>query len=167
MSRPRKKKSFVGLFPYWQACFHRLFPLLPCSRAISGDMIRWWTAAGQGRSPEFAGMTEYQIEANTRRCVVSGRELQAGEKFFSVLLDRDGKFIRQDFGSESWQGPPDGAFSFWTGKVPVPDDKRRTRIDDELLIDCFHRLEADTEPAKVNFRYVLALLLMRGKRLRF
>src|SRR5437870_1409143 len=108
-------------------------------------------------------MTEYQIEANTRRCAVSGRELKVGEKFFSVLLDQGGKFVRQDFAAETWQGPPQGAFSFWSGKVPSQDDKRRARIDDELLADCFHRLEGQTEPAKVNFRYVLALLLMRSK----
>jgi len=30
--------------------------------------------------------------------------------------------------------------------------------------DCFTRLEGETEPGRVNFRFVLALLLMRRKR---
>jgi hypothetical protein len=34
-------------------------------------------------------------------------------------------------------------------------------------VDCFHHLEAATEPARVNFRYVVALLLMRRRRLKF
>ena len=67
-------------------------------------------------------MTEYQIEANTRRCTASGRELKPGERFFSVLLDQGGKFQRKDYGSEAWQGPPEGTFSFWTGKIPAGED---------------------------------------------
>jgi hypothetical protein len=35
------------------------------------------------------------------------------------------------------------------------------------LLDCFHRLEGQTDPSKVNFRYVLALLLMRRRRFQF
>jgi hypothetical protein len=112
-------------------------------------------------------MIDYQIQANSRRCAATGRELRPGEKFFSALLDVDGKFIRQDFSSEAWQGPPPGAFSFWTGRVPAQEETRRPRIDDELLFDCFQRLEGQTEPEKVNFRYVVALLLMRRKRFKF
>jgi hypothetical protein len=112
-------------------------------------------------------MTDYQIEANTRRCALTGRELRPGEKFFSVLLDEGGKFHRQDFCSEAWQGPPVGAFSFWTGRIPVSEEDRRPRIDDDMLVDCFQRLEGDTEPGRVRFRYVVALLLMRRKRFKF
>ena len=112
-------------------------------------------------------MTEYQIQANTRRCHVTGRELQPGEKFYSVLFDQSGQFVRQDFSSDGWQGNPEGAFSFWTGTVPPLDERRRPRFDDDLLLDCFNRLEGQTEPDRVNFRYVLALLLMRRKRLKF
>ena len=112
-------------------------------------------------------MTEYQIQPNTRRCAQSGRELQPGDKFFSVLLEADGKFVRQDYCSEAWPGPPHGSFSFWSGRIPAGEENQRTPIDDELLLDCLQRLEGETEPARVNFRYVVALLLMRRKRLRF
>jgi len=112
-------------------------------------------------------MTDYQIQGTTRRCAITGRELQAGEKFYSVLLDEAGQFVRQDFSAEAWQGPPPGTFSFWLGKVPAAEQARRARIDDEMLFECFQRLEAETEPARLNFRYVVALLLMRRKRLKF
>ena len=39
--------------------------------------------------------------------------------------------------------------------------------DDDMLLECFQRLEGRTEPASENFRYVLALLLMRRKRFKF
>ncbi len=112
-------------------------------------------------------MTDYQIQPNTRRCAVTGRELKPGEKFFTALLEEGGKFLRQDYSSEAWQGPPPGAFSFWCGRVPAQEESRRPRIDDDLLTDCFQRLEGQSEPGRVSFRYVVALLLMRRKRFRF
>src|SRR5665213_3354581 len=105
-------------------------------------------------------MTEYQIQPNTRRCTVSGRDLKPGERYYSVLLDEAGKFVRKDYGAEAWQGPPADAFSFWAGRVPAVGGRRRPPIDDDMLLECFTRLEGRTEPASVNFRYVLALLLM-------
>jgi hypothetical protein len=112
-------------------------------------------------------MTDYQIQANTRRCAATGRELRPGEKVHSVLLEAQGKFVRQDFGHEGWVGPPEGAVAHWMGKVPAQDEPRKPRIDDELLLDCFRRLEGAAEPDRVKFRYVVALLLMRRRRLKF
>src|SRR5258708_38977879 len=112
-------------------------------------------------------MMDYQIQATTRRCAATGRELRPGEKFYSVLLDEGSRFIRQDYSSEAWHGPPEGAFSFWLGRVPAQEQSRRLQIDDDLLMDCFQRLETETDAAKINFRYIVALLLMRRKRLKF
>jgi hypothetical protein len=112
-------------------------------------------------------MIDYQIQPNTCRCFLTGRELQPGEKFYSVLLEEGGQFVRHDYGGDVWQGPPEGAFSFWAGKVPAPDQNKRPRIDDEMLLECFTRLEGQNDPSRVNFRYVVALLLMRRKRLKF
>jgi hypothetical protein len=112
-------------------------------------------------------MMDYQIQGHTRRCAATGRELRPGEPFFTALLDEGGKFVRRDFSAEAWQGPPEGTFSFWAGKVPVLDESRRPRIDDDLLVDCFQRLEGQTESDRLNFRYVVALLLMRRRRFKF
>jgi hypothetical protein len=112
-------------------------------------------------------MIDYQIQPNTRRCFLTNRELRPGEKFYSVLLDENGQLVRHDYSVEAWQGPPDGAFSFWAGKVPAPDQSKRPRIDDDMLFECFNRLEGQTDPGRINFRYVVALLLMRRKRLKF
>jgi hypothetical protein len=112
-------------------------------------------------------MMEYQIEANTRRCTATGRELKPGDKFYSVLVDEDGKFQRRDYAGEAWQGPSQDAFCFWCGRIPALADGQRPPIDEDLLFDCFHRLEGELDPAHVNFRYVVALLLMRRKRLKF
>lgn len=112
-------------------------------------------------------MIEYQIQPNTRRCVVTGRELQPGEKYYTVLREEGEHWVRQDYSAEGWTGPPQGAFGFWTGRVPPPEPNQRPRFDDDTLLDCFSRLQGESEPRKVAFRYVVGLLLLRRKRLKF
>lgn len=112
-------------------------------------------------------MIEYQIQPNTRRCTATGRELKAGERYYTALLEESGQFVRQDFCTEAWQGPPPHAFSYWRGSVPLANEAAKPRFDDDLLEECFQRLEGQPEPSRVNFRYVVALLLIRRKRLRF
>ncbi|MFN4257965.1 MAG: hypothetical protein ACK4RK_01610 [Gemmataceae bacterium] len=112
-------------------------------------------------------MNDYQIQTNTRRCAATGRELGIGEKVYSVLLQEEGKLIRKDYGSDAWHGPPPHALGFWITKVRDTDSKSRPTIDDELLLDCFRRLEGQNDAERVQFRYIVALLLMRRKRLKF
>jgi len=112
-------------------------------------------------------MTDYQIQAPTRRCAASGRDLRPGERYHGVLLDDGVRFVRQDYSAEAWNGPPERAFSHWVGRVPADGEIRRPPIDDDLLVECFHRLDGATDLAKVHFRYVVALLLMRRKRFKF
>jgi hypothetical protein len=112
-------------------------------------------------------MIDYQIQPSTRRCFVTGRELQPGERCYSVLLDDQGKLTRRDYSAEAWQGPPPEAFSFWAGRIPTPQGRRRAVFDDDVLLECFHRLEGQPEPGRVNLRYVLGLMLLRRKRLAF
>src|SRR5438105_1867909 len=112
-------------------------------------------------------MTDYQIQPNTRRCASTGRELRPGERYFTALVEANGQFVRQDYSAEAWPGPPPGAFSFWSGRVPAEHEPRKPRFDDDLLVECFERLEGQAEPGRVSFRYVVALLLMRRKRLKF
>jgi hypothetical protein len=101
-------------------------------------------------------ITDYQVGTNSRRCCVSGRELQPGEKYYTTLVDEAGKLVRRDYAADAW-----------SGRVPPNGSRRRPQMDDELLLDCFVRLEDQTEPARIRFRYVLSLLLMRRRRLRF
>ena len=110
-------------------------------------------------------MTEYQIQPNSRKCSVTGRDLLPGEKFYSALVVDGGELVRKDFSAAAWPGPPPAALGFWSGKVPPVQESARPRIDDDLLEECFHRLEGQTDPGKINFRYVVTLLLVRRKRL--
>lgn len=112
-------------------------------------------------------VTEYDIQGPTRVCAATGRDLKPGDPFCAVLADRDGRFVRTDYAAAAWPGPPSDAIAHWTGKVPPADRPNKPVVNDDLLMDCFTRLAGTTEPGQVRFRYVVALLLMRRKRLKF
>ncbi|MBX7103055.1 MAG: hypothetical protein K1X57_03190 [Gemmataceae bacterium] len=109
-------------------------------------------------------MSDFALQAPTRRCFATGRELKTGEKFFGVLVEQGTSLVRHDYAADAWPGPPDRAIAFWAGKVPATDGPPKPVFDDEMCLECLNRLEADA--GKASFRYVLALLLMRRKRLR-
>lgn len=113
-------------------------------------------------------MAEYDIQGLTRVCSLTGRELQPGARYFAALTEKDGKLVRADYAADAWPGPPPGAVAYWCGKVPPPGAKpRKPPVNDELLLDCFARLQDTADADGRNFRYVAALLLMRRKRFRF
>jgi hypothetical protein len=85
----------------------------------------------------------------------------------SVLIERDGQFVRQDYASEAWKGAPEGAVAFWQNRIPTRERPVPTTMNEELLLDCFRHLHEPKDDSQRNFRYVLTLLLMRKKRLRF
>ena len=112
-------------------------------------------------------MTDYHLAAPGRVCAASGRELKPGERFVSVLLDEPGGLTRRDFAPDGWTAPPPNAMAYWRGVVPTTDTPRRPAFNEAILFDCFDHLAGATEPNKVHFRYVVGLLLMRRKKLKF
>jgi hypothetical protein len=113
-------------------------------------------------------MIDYRIQAGSRQCAQTGQEIPVGAVFYSVVFDENGSLVRKDFSEKAWTGPPAGSFGFWKTKAQPSTAKKSVNkgMDDELVLECFHRLEGQNDPNKVSFRYVLALLLMRKKRLR-
>ena len=113
-------------------------------------------------------MTDYDIQAPSRVCSATGRELKPGDRFFAALTEEAGKLVRADFAADAWTGPPQGAVAYWSGKVPAAGQKpRKPVVNDEVLLDCFDRLKDSADPDGLNFRYVATLLLMRRKRFKF
>jgi hypothetical protein len=112
-------------------------------------------------------MADYEVERMTGRCNASGRELAEGEEFYTVLFDRNGTLERADYATDAWQGPPDDAFCFWKSRVPTREKKKKIWVDNEVLFNLFERLADEEALDKIQFRFVLALLLMRKKLLKY
>ena len=112
-------------------------------------------------------MTEYDLPGPAKACAATGRPLNPGDRYYAVLTDGDGGFVRADYAADAWAGPPPGHRAYWAGTVPPADKPRRPAVDDDALVACFDRLGAAADEDGRNFRYVAALLLMRRKRFRF
>ena len=110
---------------------------------------------------------QWQIESLTGRCAVTGHLLAEGEEFYTVLLEDGESFRRVDYSLDAWQGPPQGAFSHFRTRVPVKEKRKRLLVDDEILVHFFLRLADQSEPHRLQFRFVLALILLRKRLLRY
>jgi hypothetical protein len=115
--------------------------------------------------------SEYQIAKATGRCESSGEPLEPGSVCVATLCDKAGEegFDRKDFSLAAWEkgARPQGLFSFWKTTVPHPDARPNPLVDDSVLMDLFERLASDDRPQRVAFRFVLTLILMRKKLLKF
>ena len=139
--------------------------------------------------------SSYEIPRTSGVCASTGRELEPGEPYYAVLVDlptdqqpteaesndnaaskdkaaealRALGLCRLDVSIEAWEGGfrPEGLFSYWKSTVPEPTTKKKLFVDDAILMNLLERLADATEPDRLAFRYVLALILMRKKLLRY
>ena len=110
---------------------------------------------------------QWQVESATGTCAVTGRKLEEGEEFYTVLLEDGESFRRLDYSLEAWTAPPEGSFCHFKTRVPVKEKAKKLLVDNDLLVNFFLRLEDETEPVRVQFRFVLGLILMRKRLLRY
>ena len=109
---------------------------------------------------------EYDIAKASGVCSACERELVVEEEFVVALFDTAEGFRREDFCKPCWEGRPDEAakaFSVWQSRIPKPDEPKKPVINNNILVEFFEKLDGHDEPAKINFRFVLALMLMRKK----
>ncbi len=110
---------------------------------------------------------EWEVEPAKGRCAVTGRVLQEGEEFYTVLFEEGESFRRADYSLEAWQSPPEGCFCYFKTRVPVRERRKKLLVDNEILVSFFTRLADQSDPLRVQFRFVLALILMRKRLLRY
>jgi len=136
--------------------------------------------------------TTYDIERPTGVCAFTGKPLQPGDKYVATLVEYDPAqlpepaaspagdqtkpaagamlgFKRSDVSLEAWEAGqrPQGIFSYWLTTVAEPNAKKKLFVDDSVLLNLFRRLADTDQPDRVRFRFVLGLILMRKKMLRY
>jgi hypothetical protein len=112
-------------------------------------------------------MEEWTIDKSLGKCFGTGKDIEAGQEYFSALVQTSEGLQRRDFSVEYWQEHKPEVFCFWKTRQSRPDEKKRVFIDDEMLMAFFERLANETDVEKVNFRFVLALVLMRKRKLKY
>ena len=76
-------------------------------------------------------------------------------------------FERNDYCLSCWGNLEPKAFCFWRTRVPQPAEKQKLLVDDAVLLTLFERLAEAQQRVKVNLRFVLALILMRKRILKY
>ncbi|MFB0553381.1 MAG: hypothetical protein ACETWQ_08710 [Phycisphaerae bacterium] len=112
-------------------------------------------------------MDEWEINKPLGQCCGTGRKIDYGEEYFGALVETGEGLQRMDFCADYWESEKPDVFCYWRSRLPHPNQKKQIFVDDDMLLAFFERLEKETEQEKVNFRFVLALILMRKRRLKY
>ena len=112
-------------------------------------------------------MSEWEINKPLGQCYGSGKKIESGEEYFGALVKTEEGLQRRDFCAEYWESDKPDVFCYWKTKLPQPGQKKQLFVDDQMLMAFFERLERETDQEKVNFRFVLALILMRKRILKY
>lgn len=121
----------------------------------------------------MSGMS-FEIARCTGQCAATGKKIDPGERYVAALVERDGDeaLERLDYSQGEWKrgarpAPPLKLFASWTTTMAAANAKKKTFVDDEALVELLDQLEGVEEPKRVAFRYVLALLLIRKRVLKY
>ncbi len=131
-------------------------------------------------------IADWEVAKTQGVCVGCGQSFEPRQEYFAALVEESEQtaqaaegqgqkekseagagFERRDYCAECWQRESPQTFCFWKTSVPEPTEKKKLLVDDEVLLDFFERLERAGERAKINFRFVLALILMRKRILKY
>src|SRR5437016_6404335 len=124
------------------------------------------TSDNKKPAPQQSG--GYEVARPLGKCAVTGEPIQQGEKFMAALRETASGFERVDVSTNAWpQFDRKDIVAFWQATMPALEQKKKLFVDDEVLCDLFERLKDTTEPPKLNFRFVLGLILMRKKMLAY
>ncbi len=112
-------------------------------------------------------MADWTINKPLGECSGTGRVIEPGEEYFGALVEVEQGLERRDFTVEYWEKEKPEVFCFWRSRLADAEEKKELFVSDEMLMAFFERLANETDPEKLNFRFVLALVLMRKRRLKY
>ena len=112
-------------------------------------------------------MSEWDINKPLGQCFGTNRTIDPGEEYVGALVRTEEGLQRRDFCADYWESEKPEVFCYWKTKLPHPDQKKQLFVDDQMLMAFFERLEKETDQEKINFRFVLALILMRKRILKY
>lgn len=112
-------------------------------------------------------MGDWEIKRPLGECCGSGKRIESGQEYFGALVETEQGLERRDFSVEFWESAKPCVFCYWRSRLTAQEQKKSLFVDDAMLMAFFQRLATETDPDKVNFRFVLALVLMRKRRLKY
>ncbi len=112
-------------------------------------------------------MADWEIKKTLGQCFGTETPFGIGQEYYAALVEAEEGLERRDYSIDYWNAEHPQVFCFWKSRMANPEQKKKLFVDDEMLMAFFDRLAEETEPEKVNFRFVLTLILMRKRRLKY
>ena len=112
-------------------------------------------------------MSDWEINKPLGQCFGSGRRIEHGQEYFGALVVAEEGLQRRDFCAEYWESEKPDVFCHWKTRLPEPGQKKQLFVDDQMLMSFFERLARETDQEKIDFRFVLTLILMRKRLLKY
>lgn len=115
-------------------------------------------------APAKASGGSYDVSRAQGRCAKCDVIIEPDQKLMTALRETAEGFERIDVCLGCWDSfDRANVLAFWKTTMPRPEAKKKLFVDDDVLCDLFERLAAAQEPSKLNFRFVLGLILMRKR----
>jgi hypothetical protein len=115
-------------------------------------------------SKSASGGGGYEVSRPGGKCALCGQAIDPDQKLMVTLQETPAGFARLDYCLSCWpKHEQKDVVAFWQTVMPRPEAKKKVFVDDTVLCELFERLSDVAEPAKVNFRFVLGLILMRKR----
>lgn len=110
----------------------------------------------------------WHIARSTRTCAVTGEEIPPEIPYYSAILEAEEEgWTRRDYSAGAWPAVEKTEFfSYWKNKGYSARRDKRPPVDYDRVLDFFDALEGAEERGKRLLRYVIALVLVRRRRLR-
>ena len=126
------------------------------------------TAASKLADAKTGKTGQYDLGRRSNNCGICQHNLLPGVKLMAALRETAQGFERLDVCLNCW--PKAGRadlLAHWQTVVPQHEAKKKVFVDDAILCELFERLKATVEEPKLNFRFVLGLILMRKRMLSY
>lgn len=110
---------------------------------------------------------DWNVNRLGERCTSCGRTFEVGEWVQTLLYACGDGYERRDYCPPcAGAAAAELQVGAWRARRPAPGPPKARPLDREAILEFFRRLESEAAPEKVEFRFVLALLLWRKKVLR-
>lgn len=113
---------------------------------------------------------EWASLKRAKRCLGCGHDFTDGEDYFSMIFMGGESITREDYCASCWEqvepGKRERYISYWQGRYKAEPPKQREEPIAKSTVERLLRKYLNAqEPFHVNFRYILALMMERKKRL--
>ena len=112
-------------------------------------------------------MAEWDIHKPSGVCSGSGKTIEPDEEFIAALVETPEGLQRKDYSGEYWMANMPSVYCHWKSTMPKDDKKKKIFVDNDMLLAFFERLASETDEEKINFRFVLTLVLMRKRLVKY